>query len=98
MRPVKAIALSVSKKLGTKIKLESGTLVTLPYNKNINAGQTLLIKYNFTKNSVSGVINPYHIVNLTEPAKLIYGILNNQHENSEKAELELSQQLDDLLA
>lgn len=94
MRPVKAIALSVSKRLGTKVKLESGPVVILPYDKDINAGQELLIRYDFTKNCAISIINPYRANDLSETTKIIYGTLDNSHENPEEIELELSQDLD----
>lgn len=69
MRPLKGTVLSADKKTGLKVRLESGLITILPYNKDINTGQNILCKYDYTKNQVTGIVNSYSDSNVPEPTK-----------------------------
>lgn len=68
MRPLIGTVKS-NKKTGLRVKLESGLIIVLPYNKNLNIGEKILIKYNFTKNKASGILNSYSEDKIPEPEK-----------------------------
>ena len=59
MRPIKAIVLSVFGKVGIKIKLESGLVTTLLSHKSYHVGQNIIVTYDFTKNTVTKIVNEY---------------------------------------
>ncbi|MCK4526511.1 hypothetical protein KAW18_04000 [candidate division WOR-3 bacterium] len=86
MRPIKALVLSIDKQAGIKIRLESGLLATLPYNKNKNVGQTIHVTFNFTKKQVVGAINTYKEENMPTPTKTDKGDVDNDPENPELIE------------
>jgi len=90
MRPLKGLILSVNKKAGLKIRLESGPIITLPYNKYIHTGQEILIRYDFTKNQAIGIINSYSENNIPEPRKVEKGGKDNDPENPEIIEILLA--------
>jgi hypothetical protein len=90
MRPIKATVLSVDKKGGVKLKLESGHITTLPYHTSLFPGQKLLIKYDFTKGKITGVVNPYKEENMPVPAKIEKGGNDNDPEDPELIELSMS--------
>lgn len=90
MRPVKAIALSVNKKTGIRARLESGPVIRLLYDKNVIAGQRLLIRYDFTNKHPLGIVNAYSENNLPGPIKVEKEGENNDPENPETIELGLS--------
>ena len=89
MRPLKGTILSINKKTGLKIRLESGFTGTLPYHKNMNIGQSILVKYDFTKNRIIGIINYYNEDNIPPPTKTNKGGDDNDPENPEIIENEL---------
>lgn len=66
MRPLKGIIIS-AKKSGSRIKLESGLTVTLPYHSKMNTGEKVLVKYDFTKNRAVGILNYYDEDNIPLP-------------------------------
>ena len=57
MRPLTARILSTNEETGLRLKLESGLVTTLPYNKFTLAGEKVLISYDFTKNQVNGILH-----------------------------------------
>lgn len=56
MRPLKAVILSVNRQTGLKIRIESGLIEILPYDKKHYTGESILISYDFTKNKVVGIL------------------------------------------
>lgn len=56
MRPIKAVILSANKKTGLKLRLESGLITTLTYNKKYNIGESVLVSYDYTKNKVIRIL------------------------------------------
>lgn len=56
MRPLKAIIIAANKKTGLKIRIESGLIANLPYNKKYYAGEKIIISYDFTKNKVGHIL------------------------------------------
>lgn len=90
MRPVTGFVLSTGKKSGLKIKLESGRIIKLPYNKNIQVGQKILVRYNFTTNKVTGIINSYKEENIPETTKRKRGGNDNDPEDPEIMEILLA--------
>ena len=80
MRPLKGLVLSVNKRDGLKIRLESGPIITLPYNKHTHTGQKILIRYDFTKNQAMGIINPYSEIKIPGPTKIEKGGKDNDPE------------------
>lgn len=87
MRPLKAVVLSTNKKTGIRVRLESGPIIILPYNNNINIGETILIKYNFIKKEIVGIINSYSEISTPAPTKIEKGGEDNDPENPETFEL-----------
>lgn len=66
MRPLKAVIITASKKTGIKVRLESGLIIVLPYEKKHHVGQTVSIAYNFIKNKGRVVDSNYDPENLPE--------------------------------
>lgn len=60
MRPLTGMILTVDELTGLKIKLESGLIVSLPYNETFSAGEEVLVGYDFTKNLITGLIKEKH--------------------------------------
>lgn len=60
MRPLKAVILSVNKKTGLRLRLESGATAVLPYKKDYNVGQEVSVTYNFIKREVTGIFQNKH--------------------------------------
>ena len=89
MRPLKGLVLSANKKTGLKVRLESGLITILPYDKHINVGQNILVKYDFIKNQATGIINSYSENNMPEPTKVKKGD-DNDPEDPETIELLLN--------
>jgi len=86
MRPLSGIVIGTNKKTGLRIKLESGLIASLPYDKKYNMGQKLLIMYDFTKNTVKGIFNP-KMDNMLELIEHNFNGEDNDPENPERIEL-----------
>lgn len=56
MRPIKAVIISANKKTGLKLRLESGLIAVLSYDKKYHTGEEVLISYDFTKNKVVRIL------------------------------------------
>ena len=59
MRPLKAIVKSVFRKVGIKIKLESGLVCLLLTSKHYYVGEDIIVTYDFTRNKVVKIINSF---------------------------------------
>lgn len=70
MRPINAVILTTNKKIGLKIRTESGLIATLPYNKKYNTGQSILVNYDFTKNKIVGILECREGANMCEIEEL----------------------------
>lgn len=56
MRPLRAVILGANKKTGLKLRIESGLIAVLSYDKKYHTGEEVLISYDFTKNKVVRIL------------------------------------------
>ena len=56
MRPLHAVIIAANKKTGLKLRLESGLVATLAYDKKYHTGESVLISYDFTRNKVVRIL------------------------------------------
>lgn len=57
MRPISAVITAANKQDGLTVRLESGLVATLPYDKRYRKWQRVRIGYNFNKNEVVGILH-----------------------------------------
>jgi len=60
VRPLNGIVIGI-RKTGLKVRIESGLVASLPYDKKYQVGQKVLIKYDFTKNIVKSIFNSEYV-------------------------------------
>lgn len=56
MRPLNAVIIGTNKKTGLKLRLESGLIATLAYDKKYYMGESVIVSYDFTKNKVIHIL------------------------------------------
>lgn len=83
MRVLKAIVVSVDKKTGIGVKLESGLNTMIPYIP-VHIGQSILVGFDHAKNCITRIINKYKGEDQLESTETVADGEDSELENPEE--------------